>query len=383
MGKKRKRGPFPSLCLHRASGLAYATDPRTGKEVYFGPAGSPEAAAAYENWCLELAAWRRANPGAGYPPPKPRKGPLSVAALCSRFLDHAEVYYVKGGKQTSEVAAFRSVIRRLNDRSGAAPAAGYGPLELKRLQKAMVAEGLARGVVNQYVGRVRGVFRWGVGEELVPPSVLAALEAVVDVRKGRGGVYEPPPVRPADPAAVEALLPYLEPHLADLVRFQLAAGCRPGEAVVLRACDVDTTRTPWEYRPCVYKTEHHEGRAGERVVYLGPKARSVVADRLARCKPAGWVWPGARRGTHYRVSSYAHTLAASIVRANGDRAARGLPPLPHFAPNQLRHTQATLVRAGVDLDAAQQMLGHASPQMSLRYAENDARKARDAAERFG
>src|SRR5262245_11784488 len=261
MSKER----MPKLCRHRGSGLAYVTDPRTGKETYLGAWGSPEAEQAYEDWCRDYRAWRRlGRPApAGAPLPGetpgllPRGRPLSVAELCERFLDHAEDYYRKGGRPTSTVGAFRRLLRRLNAGWGRLPAESFGPQDLKALRAQAVEAGRLRTEANREAGQCRAVWRWGVAEGLVPAATLLGLQAVPDIRKGRGGV-EAPEVGPVAPEVVGALLAHLRPMLRALVLFQWHGAMRPGEAVLCRGCDVDRGGEPWEYRPCSYKTEHHE-----------------------------------------------------------------------------------------------------------------------------
>jgi integrase len=60
---------------------------------------------------------------------------------------------------------------------------------------------------------------------------------------------------------------------ADMVRLQLETGMRPGELVVMRACDLDMMGSVWLYRPSTHKTLHH---GHERIVAIGPKAQAII-----------------------------------------------------------------------------------------------------------
>ena len=60
----------------------------------------------------------------------------------------------------------------------------------------MVGLGWSRKYINKQVGRVVRMFRWGVSEELVPPSVHQALVAVPGLRKGRTEAPDYDPVQP-------------------------------------------------------------------------------------------------------------------------------------------------------------------------------------------
>jgi hypothetical protein len=37
--------------------------------------------------------------------------------------------------------------------------------------------------------------------------------------------------------------------VADMVRVELETGCRPGELVIMRACDIDMSGAVWLYSP--------------------------------------------------------------------------------------------------------------------------------------
>ena len=62
-----------------------------------------------------------------------------------------------------------------------------------------------------------------------------------------------------------------------MVQLQAFSGARPGELCIMRGCDIDTTSTPWKYRPASHKNAH---RGYDRVIELGPQAREVVAKFL-------------------------------------------------------------------------------------------------------
>src|SRR5262249_12717951 len=131
----------------------------------------------------------------------------------------------------------------------------------------------------------------------------------------------------------------------------------------------------------------------QRVVYLGPKARAALAPWLEACRSeSAWVWASKGRGPHAGKTghvlerSYALAIGDAVLRANRlppDQAGPPLRPVPHWFPLQLRHSPATAVRSAAGLDAAQVLLGHAELTVTQVYAEADAAKAREAAERLG
>lgn len=55
-----------------------------------------------------------------------------------RLLRHAQIRYVKHGKQTSEVGCFRKGLRPVRRLYGSTPAADFGPRALKDVRQALI-----------------------------------------------------------------------------------------------------------------------------------------------------------------------------------------------------------------------------------------------------
>jgi integrase len=284
---------------------------------------------------------------------------------------------------------------------------------------------LARGVVNQRIGRIRRLFKWALENEMLPPSVLLGLQSVRGLQRGRSKARETEPVRPVSPALVEDTLPFMNRQVAAMVRVQMLTGMRPGEVCIMRGCDLDMTGSVWLYRPGsdqgevgTHKTAHH---GHQRVVAIGPKAQGIIrpflrldtraflfspkeaaAERNARrrqerktpmtpsqAKRKAKLRPERAPGQHYTTSSYAHAIAHACDKA--DTAAhekdKSIPPeqrvIPHWHPHQLRHTAATAIRREYGLDVARVVLGHRSPQITELYAELDVNRAAEVMEKLG
>ena len=90
-------------------------------------------------------------------------------------------------------------------------------------------QALARGVVNQRVGRIVRAFKWGVENELVPVAVLQGLKAVRGLAKGRSLARETEPVKPVPEAYVEAVLPFVRPPVQGMIQLQRLTGMRPAK----------------------------------------------------------------------------------------------------------------------------------------------------------
>ena len=95
-------------------------------------------------------------------------------------------------------------------------------------------------------------------------------------------------------------------------------------------------------------------------------------------------------GEKYNADSYRQAIQYGIDKANAEAKRRsreaGLDvptPIPHWHPNQLRHSAATRFRREFGLDVARAVLGHSSPVVTEVYAELDGAKAAEAMERVG
>jgi integrase len=274
------------------------------------------------------------------------------------------------------------------------------------------------------------MFRWAVSEELVSESTHAALATVAGLQRGRSPAREREPVKPVPDAFVDAVLPFVLSPVRAMIELQRLTGMRPGEAVVMRGIDLDTSGEVWLYRPGSdqgpngqHKTAHH-GR--QRVVALGPLAKEVIRpfltldtqaflfssrrgveqmriDMRARRKTA--VQPSQQNrhkrkpqrqpGVRYTVMSYGRAIGRGCELA--DLAARqkaiddGMDRqeaeahifVPHWHPNRLRHSHASEVRRRFGLEAAQCVLGHSQANVTQIYAERDLGLAAQVAKKMG
>ncbi len=388
----------PSLRRHKPSQLGVVT--LNGHDHYLGhwpenqkmaPAGVLEA---YDAIVAEWLANGRHS--AHLAPP-----PMSVAELILQFWErYATVYYRHlDGSPTSEQDNFKLSLRPLRKLFGKIPAAEFSPLKLKAVRQSLIDAGVSRGVINQRVGRVKRLFKWGVAEELVPEPVHRGLLAVEGLKAGRSEARELSPVEPVSDGSVEAVLPFLSTPVQALVRAQRLTGMRPGEVARMRGRDLDTTGEVWVYSPAQHKTAW---RGKKRAVSIGPKCQAVLRPFLTddpdaylfRPRAAREEWFAAKRATRktkvqpsqmsrrkgnpqrkpgefYTRFTYASAVARACVKAG----------VPHWHPNQLRHSRATEVRGAYGLEAAQVVLGHARANVTEVYAErNQSLAARVAAE---
>ncbi|HTQ37819.1 MAG TPA: site-specific integrase, partial [Pirellulales bacterium] len=349
--------------------------------------------------------------------PNKQSSDLTISELLASFLRYAKAYH-----SGAELENFAYAMRPLKALYGPTRVADFGPLALKTVRQKMIEADLARKTINGRVNRIRHIVKWGVENELVPPSVLHGLQAVAGLRFGRTEAREAEPVKPVPDAFVEAVLPYVSPQVAAMIELQRITGMRSGEVTIIRGADINMTGRVWVYTVPTHKTAW---RGHERKVYFGPKAQQILkpflkadleaylfspADSLlriygarhaARRTPLSYgnrpgtnrkKSPKKRAGPVYDTHSYRRAVTYGIMAANKARLAAAMEAgieadkvafVPHWHPHQLRHNAATNLRREHGIEVARIILGHRSPAITEVYAEVDHTRAIDVMARIG
>src|SRR5262249_55794934 len=189
----------------------------------------------------------------------------------------------------------------------------------------MVEAGRCRKLINKDVGRIRGLFKWAAGNEMLPVTVYQALMTVPGLARGRHPeVKETEPVGPAPEEHVWAVHRAVAPQIRAMIGLQWWTGMRPGEVVLMRTCDVDRADDVWVYVPESHKREHH---GLQRPIALGPRAVGVLSPWLREDEPEAYLFNpkevmAARKirremitaGEHYREGSYRNVIRRACER---------------------------------------------------------------------
>jgi integrase len=99
--------------------------------------------------------------------------------------------------------------------------------------------------------------------------------------------------------------------------------------------------------------------------------------------------PKHKPGEHYVKDAYNRAICRAIEKANekiieeAGKAGIEPRPLPHWSPNQLRHSAATEIRRQFGLEAAQVVLGHSRADVTQVYAERDQALAAEVMRKIG
>lgn len=373
-----------------------------GKKTYFGKWGSQESFRAF-------AAWLRAQTP-GIPRTLPAQEEITLAACVALYLGYAESYYSRDGKTSQEFVNVRTaaqvLLRSIDD---SFKAIDFGPRRLKDLQRDLAAEmtvprqsrpakgsigeptadsppprpakpptlKYARTTINSIVDRIRRLFRWCVSEELIPASVLTALETVSGLPKGRRLAREPQPVTAVSFYVVADTLPHVSPTVAAMVQVQALCGMRPQDVCGMTTGALDMRGDVWLYRPAQHKGTHRDQTLVKAIPLpaqeiLRPLLRSNLSEPLFAPLDSRQFWGNAPRRMQrgfFTTAAYGKAIASGIQRAQKKAVEGEGDSVPHWAPNQLRHAIATELRRTASLEAAQVYLGHAKPDTTLIYAE--------------
>lgn len=335
--------------------------------------------------------------------------PLTVEELCAAYCAWSPSYYKHAdGTPTSEVATIRISLREFRSMFGNAAVAELTHADMLVHRDALVRSGIARTTVNARVGVVKRMISWALEEALITPAIKVELTQVVNLKRGRSAARETAPVREVDDATIEKTVAAMMPNTADMVMVHRLTGMRPEEICALNWKCIDTSRTPWVYRPGTMDANKN-GWRGEigmpRAVLIGPRARAILnrhresrsfpfspqqatleylavkAANAARHHTESRADPHAVRkpGPRWHTNEYRRTIAAACARAG----------IPSWGPNRMRHTFATEVRRHFGLDACRAVLGHSrGASVTDRYSfdaieEETIRAASAAVEALG
>lgn len=421
-------------------------DSQTGqvRDYWLGEFDSPESHERYHRVIAEWESRGRRLPPRDFdaPPSSSRADAITIVEVVRDYWLWAKQYY-----RPKHVQALDGAVKLLRRYFGRTPAIDFGPKSLRLLRDHMVRGGedrkpWSRKYINAQVRRIRHMFKWAAGQELVPVSVHQSLATVEPLRKGRTEARETAKVGPAPHHLVDAVLPNLTRPVKAIVQLQLLSGARPGELLNLRPCDIhmDDSVGIWTYQPEKHKNAYREH---DRTIYFGPRAQVILKEFLRDRPTSAFLFSpaesdaerraalaamrktplscGNRAGTnkrdeplrkpgecfttngYHRAVQYACDRTfpppTALARKKGESPAQWEKRLRasgrwdelmawrhahRFHPNQLRHSAATNLRREAGLEAAQLALGHSSAQVTdAVYAERDHAKVVELMKRIG
>jgi integrase len=401
---------LPSYRKH-SSGQARTTI--RGRDYLLGEYGSK---ASYAKYHRLLAEWQASGGGTSFGVPVER---YTIVELIADYVKYAKEYYGIGTKsEYHRVKPALAVMKRLY---GPTAAIEFGPVQYKAVRQVISEEGdRSRTYVNKLCERIVRMLRWAVAEGKLPASVADAVGMVPGLKKDRTELRETEEVEPVDVAIVDKTLPCLSSVVADMVRFQLETGCRPGEVCSIQPGMVDRSNPDvWEINLHNHK---NAWRGKKRTIYVPVKAQVILSKYLNRPADAFCFSPkdakreiveertskrvtplscgnrvGSNRrskpqripGESYTTQSYGKAISRACekafpcpkeVKRKEDKAQ--WKANHNWSPNQLRHSFATRIRKELGIEAASVLLGHSEVGVTQIYAQRDKESAIAALKRI-
>jgi integrase len=308
----------------------------------------------------------------------------TVGSLCRGYTRYAEARYRKRGEPTRHAETVGHVCRMVEASHGRRTPEEFGPKALRQLRRGWLSGGLrgtrSRSTAARYAAVVVEMFRWAVAEEMIPVECHTRLRTLEPLTERDAGRKDPP--RKASPprGAVDAAIAGLKAPACDILRLLDVSGMRASEACSMRLRDLDRSGDVWAYEVDPdWNKESHAGR--RRVVYLGPRARAILAPYVAKAESAGgrgWLFrprigKNSGKDVPYRGHSLCIVLGLWLKR-------RGLP---HWHPHQLRHSHLSNIYRAFGVQSARSVAGHSDARTTMIYVDPDAASAeeREAARR--
>ena len=397
----------PKFCHHKGTDRGYSTDPRTKKEIWFGPWGLAKTRQAYLRWCAELLT-DEVMPSMVVPDHEP-----VVADLVNAFIKYAVSYYRDPvtGKPTSQLGVVKSALRELDQYLEMkikdftpsvllAVRAGITHRDIMPKSESTPRKKLCINSVNGSIVKIRQMFKLGVEWELVPVETYQALACVKHLNwRTAPTLRNPDKITPVPFEYFGLIMPHLKPMYQALLQVHISTGMRVKELCSMRWSEITQVEPElWCYSPQEHKNSH---RGDPRMIYLKP---DLIALMRSVRKPlwdenAVWCQKGVGKSAGYSgmisSDSYARAIEGAQLRYNEGRVginqggrtdkkklkytSEKRKPMDHWTPLQIRHTYATMVRKTHGLEGAQAVLGHSTLDATQIYAEKRDDLARSVA----
>ena len=230
------------------------------------------------------------------------------------------------------------------------------PLDVRRYIRARQKAGAAASTINKEIGLLSRAIRWGYQEwGLALENPVAGLKQ----REPEGRVRWLTQAQAAELVRQAGRLGPRAGHLPALITLALHTGMRKGELLGLEWARVDFVHG------LIYLEAVHTKANRRRAIPINDPARAALQVRQGRA--AG---PLVFGGVKDVKRSFSHACQ--------------LAGIADFRFHDLRHTFASwLVQAGVPLTEVRDLLGHASIEMTERYAHLGPDRLRGAVAKLG
>jgi integrase len=256
--------------------------------------------------------------------------------LCDEFEKHKPAYWGQ------------NVFERVKEWFGESSAVSISPQRITERLNALMEEGRSPATANRHRAVISAVYSWGVrnGRVALNPARAVPLRREDNARTRF--------LQPAEEARIRQKLKLFYPKNEPDLDLALNTGMRRGEQYRLTWKDIDLAGGR------IALTVTKSGRA--RYIPINADARRALEKLRSQTKKD-------RVCPHSGKKWFPTVLKAAKVK--------------DFHWHDLRHTFASrLVMAGVDIRTVQELMGHQTITMTMRYAHLTARHTREAVARL-
>jgi site-specific recombinase XerD len=242
---------------------------------------------------------------------------------------------------------------RIKSKFGHLPLTGITRLSVQQFQDSLLAEGLAPASANHHVQLMRRFFSLATSWQMLDRNVLKGIELF-----HLDNLVE----HYLDDEQVDHLVKTLSTHknrmVSRIILFLLSTGARLREGLCAQWKDVDVPNAVWRIPATNSKSKKLKS------LPLNSSALWVI-EQLDSEGKSRYLFPSPASGNPYTTITRAWYLI---------RKAAGIPD--NVRIHDLRHTFASrLVSAGRSMVEVQNLLGHADPRVSQRYAHLSSKSA--------
>lgn len=373
---RKKKWP-PTVFRHQSGQDRVRID---GKDFYLGKSGSDEARAAYARLIAEVAAGRPVISEA-------KAGPaLSVRDVVAEWWGPAGPG-AKYSERGREAVQFRRALQPLLRLYGPTRADAFKADQLEALRGAMASGSWMTAQereqsrqpcwcanrCNRMCGRIKTLWRWAERKGYVPDGRWAHLCALPGLGRNDASVRHTAARKACSWDELSLVLPHCVRPVRAILLLLWHTGMRPGDACLMRACDVERSGEVWVYRPATHK---NDWRGQDRAVPLGPAAQKVLAPFLLETEGEAYVFvPVQRRAKdHYGCDTFSQSVRRAALEA-------GVPDLHAY---KIRHAYKARVTREMGMDAARAAMGQKSISSTNLYSSaTDLKAASEVAKRLG
>jgi integrase len=245
---------------------------------------------------------------------------------------------------------------------GDLPGPGVTPHVLDDYMQTRARAGQKKTSIHRELTIIRAVLRFAVSRQLLVRNPMEGYQ----LPKRDDAIISPPTA-----AELELIYQAAAPHLQRAIRLAYYTGMRPGasELLALRWDHVDLANRT------IFVESAKKGGLKARVVPISARLEQLVRRWLEEDKAKGklgWV-------VHYhgkRIARISHAWNEAKTRAGITRRIR---------PYDLRHMAASdMLAGGADLKSVSEILGHSSPDLTLKtYQHTTTAQRRTAVEVLG